>query len=120
MRLTFGFANGLSGRVCWLCFQRINKRFRTCCPNIHYEISPRSLRMSFLLWSGDVDRQLAKVTRAFCVVVHQDLCLIIEKFPCDGVEADSQLLQRVRHFCSSSKVAAGDGELQLFAIRCTL
>jgi hypothetical protein len=26
MRLTFGwFANGLSGLVCWLCFQRINK-----------------------------------------------------------------------------------------------
>jgi hypothetical protein len=25
MRLTLGFANGLSGRVCWLrCFQRIN------------------------------------------------------------------------------------------------
>jgi len=56
-----------------LCFRRINKRFRTNCPNIHYEISRRSLRMSFLLWSGDVDRQLAKVTRAFCAVVHQDL-----------------------------------------------
>jgi hypothetical protein len=38
MRLTFGFANGLLGRVCWLCFQRINKRFRKYCPNTHYEI----------------------------------------------------------------------------------